>query len=733
MPDRAWLQLVCALLWVLACLSGSVGQAAEPVALDGDARLEASAAAIRRGEALRAAGRVSEALAALEAAVATARATGEPALELAAEAALASAWIDSGRAAEALESLAGLQLRARSAKLPALEAAIAHEIARALEQLGDLDGASARYAEAAELAREADDSGLAFRARVGRAAAAVARAADPVAARACAEAAAAGEGVVLQPEFALSWLRLARAEAVLARGEPAGSQSARESLARAEAAAPGNELIASHVAGLRAVERAEAGALERAEYLGRTALGHALRAGRSDLELRWRALLARVARARGAQDAAVRELERAVDVLEPLAPALRSRGSESRLISSWERTDSGLYRELVDLLLQRARARKDDEAARRDRLAAQATLERFRAAELRDYFQDDCVDAYRERVADPASVSASAAIVYPVALPDRLELLVFHGHSLEQVTVAVGADELEARTRELRRGLVNRTRRRYRAPARALYGWLIAPIDSHLRALKVDTLVFVPGGALRTVPMAALMEGDTFLIERYAIGTIPGLELTDPSPVDREDLEAFLGGVSEARQGFPALASVPEELGHLQARVGGTLLLDEAFATRAITRTLEERAFNVVHFATHAQFGSEAEDSFLLTWDGRLSMDDLAEAVGAFRYRETPLELLLLSACQTAEGDERAALGLAGLAVKAGARSALASLWSVSDRATQQLVARFYDGLLEPGVTRAQALQRAQLGLLEDPALRHPAYWAPFLILNSWL
>ena len=114
-------------------------------------------------------------------------------------------------------------------------------------------------------------------------------------------------------------------------------------------------------------------------------------------------------------------------------------------------------------------------------------------------------------------------------------------------------------------------------------------------------------------------------------------------------------------------------------------------------------------------------------------MERLDHCIGLFRYRDEPLELLTLSACETAAGDDRAALGLAGIAVKAGARSALATLWYINDQASSELVAEFYRQLKKPGMSRGKALQLAQLKLLNDPRYKHPCYWAPFLLINNWL
>ncbi|MCP5086130.1 MAG: CHAT domain-containing protein, partial [Rhodobacteraceae bacterium] len=272
-----------------------------------------------------------------------------------------------------------------------------------------------------------------------------------------------------------------------------------------------------------------------------------------------------------------------------------------------------------------------------------------------------------------------------------------------------------------------------RPHARRLYQWLIEPFQSELASREIDTLVFVPDGILRTVPMSALYDGRHFLIEKYAVAITPGMELTDPRPLDRQQLRGVFGGLSKAVRGFPALAHVSGELQSIQQSYGGTLLLNEDFQLDRLQQSLSDERLNVLHIATHAEFKGDIDNSFLLTFDGRLTINELADYVGLFRFRKNPLELLVLSACETAQGDDRAALGLSGVAIKAGARSALGALWKVNDVATSRLISDFYEQLKDPAVSRAVALQRAQRDLIEDLSYRHPGYWSAFLLLNSWL
>jgi CHAT domain-containing protein len=243
----------------------------------------------------------------------------------------------------------------------------------------------------------------------------------------------------------------------------------------------------------------------------------------------------------------------------------------------------------------------------------------------------------------------------------------------------------------------------------------------------------VPDGPLRTVPMAVLHDGKQLLINKYAVATTPGLELTDPRPIPREQTTVLAAGLTEGVQGFSPLPNVATELQAVQQLYGGEVLLNKEFVVPSVEQELQEQPFTVVHIASHGQFKSEVKDTFILTFDDKLTMDRLDQLTSPTRFRDEPLELLTLSACETAAGDDRAALGLAGVAVKAGARSALATLWTINDASAPTLVAEFYRQLKDPAVSRAVALQRAQLKLLNTRAYRHPYHWSAFLLINNWL
>ena len=392
-----------------------------------------------------------------------------------------------------------------------------------------------------------------------------------------------------------------------------------------------------------------------------------------------------------------------------------------------------IYLGFVDLLLQRSASMQKREQVDSLLMEAREAVELLKVAELRDYFQDECMGAARFRITRLDIVSKTAVVIYPVVLSDRTELLLSLPTGLKRVSIPIRADDLTREIWEFRRKLEKRTTREYLPHAQKLYDWLIRPLEPDLKSITMDTLVFVPDGPLRAIPMAALHDGKQFLITKYAIAITPGLNLSDPRPLKREHVKVLSAGLTVSVQGFPPLPNISDELQAIQGLYGGTSLLNRNFVTFNLEKQLRNKQFTIMHIASHGRFESDSRKSFLVTFDGKLTMDQLEQYVGLFKYREDPLELLTLSACETAAGNDRAALGLAGIAIKAGARSALATLWYINDQASSELVAEFYRQLQYPSISRAVALKRAQLKLLNDRSYGHPGYWSPFLLINNWL
>jgi len=321
-------------------------------------------------------------------------------------------------------------------------------------------------------------------------------------------------------------------------------------------------------------------------------------------------------------------------------------------------------------------------------------------------------------------------------LADRLEVILkLPGQRLRYYKTTIAQSEVERLLEELRRKIIlPHTLGETQSLSKQVYDWLLRPAEADLTKSRVKTLVFVLDGTLRNIPMAALYDGQQYLVQKYAIALTPGLQLLSPRSLERGQLKALTAGLSEARQGFSALNNVALELNQIKSEVSSTVLLNQKFTSTTFQKEINSAPFPVVHLATHGQFSSKADETFILTWDGRINVNQLDNLIRIRdQGRPNVIELLVLSACQTAAGDKRAALGLAGVAVRAGARSTLASLWNLDDESTALLMSQFYRELANKQLTKAEALRQSQLALLKNSNYQRPMFWAPYVLVGNWL
>ena len=453
-----------------------------------------------------------------------------------------------------------------------------------------------------------------------------------------------------------------------------------------------------------------------------------------DALYRWEWQTARLLKTQGDREAAITAYRQAIQTLQMVRTDLTVGCRTCPTQSSFRDTFGSVYFELADLLLQEADSLKDPDGVQQKLLEARDTIEQLKSVELEDYLQDECVSLVRSRSARIENVASDTAVLYLIPLPDRTEVLVSYSSDLTRFKVPVGVGQLTAEVRDFRKNLETRTTYEYLIQAQHLYDWLIRPIRDELRARQVQTLVFVPDGALRTIPLAALHDGQHFLVNDFAVAVTPGLTLTDASPVRRDHVQLLLAGLSQSVQGFSPLDYVPQEIRQLQSMYRNDTLVNRNFSDSKLKEKFGQEQYSLVHIASHAQFDRQANQTYVLTYNAKLTLDDLEGLIRPSEFRGKPIELLTLSACQTAAGDDRAALGLAGVAVKAGARSALATLWFVNDQASTSLVSEFYSQWnKDNSVSKARALQLAQLSMLADKRYRHPCYWAPYLVIGNWL
>ncbi|MGQ9869492.1 CHAT domain-containing protein [Leptodesmis sp.] len=298
----------------------------------------------------------------------------------------------------------------------------------------------------------------------------------------------------------------------------------------------------------------------------------------------------------------------------------------------------------------------------------------------------------------------------------------------------------------------------YLPQAQQLYQWLVAPVKAELQARQINNLVFLMDTGLRSLPVAALQDGQKFLIEDCSVGLMPSLSLTDTRYRDIRDAKLLTLGISESTQAQPPLPSVLVEVSTLVQQIwSGTSFLNENATLETLKTARQNRLYGIIHLATHADFlPGKVNNSYVQLWDDRLRLDQIRQ----LGWNDPQVELLVLSACDTALGDREAELGFGGLAVQSGVKTALTSLWAVNDVATAALITRFYKDLRTAPI-KVEALRQAKLAMLrgqgyidnkqirgvtptgiplpadipglQDTQLSHPYYWSAFTMIgNPW-
>lgn len=406
-----------------------------------------------------------------------------------------------------------------------------------------------------------------------------------------------------------------------------------------------------------------------------------------------------------------------------------------------------IYRELVDLDLQYAASlnkQLKNDKSQKLLIQARDVIESLQVAELNNFFREACVEGNAKQI---DKVDKTAAVIYPIILGDRLEVILsLPNQPLSLHTKQISRPAFEETVENVQRSLLTPDSivEGFLPEYQQLYNWLIQPLEKELATSKVSNLVFVLDGELRNIPMSILYDGNKYLIEKYPIAVTSGLQLIEPKPLAEINLRALTAGLSQVSKEFTGqfkpLIYVEEELKQIKnSGIPSQPILNAQFTSKEFKKEIGSSGFPIVHLATHGQFSSKAEDTFILAWDSRINVIDFGNLLRNSTLNQgRPIELLVLSACETASGDERAALGLAGVAVRAGARSTLATLWSVEDKSTAKIMGELYRQLeqaKEKKINRAQVLQNSQLSLLKDSKEKqynHPHYWAPFVLVGNW-
>ncbi len=457
----------------------------------------------------------------------------------------------------------------------------------------------------------------------------------------------------------------------------------------------------------------------------------------SDILYQWQWQQGRLLKQQGNIKAALKVYDTAYKTLESLRGNLVATNLDVQF--SFQESVEPIYREFVELQLQTENIQGDEEISQYNLKQARQVIESLQLAELNNFFRSPCLEPLVE-IDKVVEQDKKAAVIYSVILKDRFDvILTLPNQQLQHYTTNISQEQVESTVTLLRQSLTDvAATYEVKQQSQKIYDWLIRPAEKELSQSGITTLVFVLDGELRNIPMGVLydQQQNQYLMQKYAIALTPGLQLFNPKPLQKVHLNALIAGLGEARfiegQKFSALKNVAGELKEIQTEIPQSEeLLNQRFLDSNLQKELLATPFSIIHLATHGEFSSDPERTFLLTWDKLLKVKqfDSLLRVGD-RKRSGNIELLVLSACKTAVGDRRAALGLAGIAVRAGARSTLASLWSVDDQWTAKLMSEFYRNL-NTGISKAQALQRAQLTVFAKQ--KSPYFWAPYVLVGNWL
>ena len=490
-----------------------------------------------------------------------------------------------------------------------------------------------------------------------------------------------------------------------------------------------------------------------------------------EIAYRWHAQLGRILAKQNEREAALASYKASFNTISALRSDLATTPVEN------------IFREYIALLLEEQPTNQQLEEARE-------VLESLQIAELDNFFSDPCSPIAEETVFID-DVDENAAVIYPIILADRLEVIVTlprksetqpSEQALQLFTTYITPEEVNNKITELRRqtltnpGFAEAFRNARGSSqqqdeiqqsvaeiqkslnaalnedilplAEEIYGWLVADAEPLFQEKGIKTLVFVLDGSLRSIPMSLLYDGNQYLIEKeYNIALTSGLQLTNPQPLKRQPIKVLAAGTTKGDPdyNFGEIKQVEQELNSiLDLFPDSTILLNEQFTSQTLRQQLETAEYPIVHLATHGQFGSTSDQTFILSGSESEEKEDRLINVKQFdellrvrnRSSSQPIELLVLSACETAQGDNQAILGLAGVAVRAGAQSTIATLWGANDEATAELMGYFYQNLnQDQDISKAEALRDAQLQLLNNPdsPYSHPYYWAPFVLIGNWL
>ncbi|MBD2498202.1 CHAT domain-containing protein [Nostoc sp. FACHB-280] len=445
-----------------------------------------------------------------------------------------------------------------------------------------------------------------------------------------------------------------------------------------------------------------------------------------DLAYQWQGQLGALYKKQSKQDKALEMYKAAVTNLQRVRNDLLSTNID--LQYSFYETVDPIYRDYLKLLI-----------ANSDLKNAIQTNEQFQIAELENFLKCGKLELIALNKIQKLN---NYTVIHVIDLESSIEVITqspdqsLHHYSVNPNLIRDSVESLLEALQD--NNFYNTQESVLISHSQIIYNQLIKPIKKYLP--PSGTLVFTLDKSFQSIPMSLLHDGKDYLIKQYSITTTLGSQIRPPKILSEQQRKALIAGLSKISPSFNAtnvpenikpLPEVEQEIASINKQINSSVMLNEKFTSQRFKRELNRGVFPVVHITTHGQFSSDPERTILLAWDKPISIRELDGWLKA-QQNQDPIELLILSACQTAKGNKRSTLGITGIAVQAGARSVIASLWLVDSTSTAMLAEKFYRSV-NHNLIKAESLRQAQLSLLSDPQYHHPYYWAAFILVGSWL
>ena len=484
----------------------------------------------------------------------------------------------------------------------------------------------------------------------------------------------------------------------------------------------------------------------------------------ADMTYQWQWQLGRLYKKQGNREQAISSYTQAIETLKKVRRNLIAVKSDVQF--SFRDNTIPLYRELVSLLLKVSSENQMFSSATKENIVpsrknnsnetnniqkAIEVIDDLQLADLENFLRCDLSQVVKLN-RDSDEYAKDTALIYPIFLGDKFKVLYkLPENAWKQKEFSVSPSVVEKLATSFRVSILNRdSQEKFIQSSKQLYDWLIRPVEDQLSRERktVKTLAFVLDGELRNIPLAALFDGQDYLIKKpYSLAILPGAQLFDLSPLNSQKINILAAVVT---QEFPVLEGLSFERIEAKEILDGNkiryskLLRNEEFTQKNLREAIQSGKFSIVHITTHGSFSSDPEKTYLLAFDKDsnqkpvgtlLRAGDFSNSLKVRRSSDSrPIKLLVLSACETAQGDSRATLGLAGFAIRSGANSTLSTLWRVGYESTQVLMESFYENLRSsPNITKSEALHLAQKKLADNTDFQDPYNWAGYILIGNWL